>query len=141
MKTSARNTFSGTVTAVTKGAVNAEVQLTSKTGVKIVAIITNGSVDNLELKAGKAALALVKASWIILGKELHQVKISTRNILCGTVDSIHKGAVNSEVSIKLPGGDVLTSIITNGSVQSMELRQGEHICAAFKASSVIIAVE
>lgn len=141
MKTSARNTFSGTVTAVTKGAVNAEVHLTSKSGVNIVAIITNGSVDALGLQAGKAALALVKASWIILGKELHKIKISTRNVLCGTVDSIHKGAVNSEVSIKLPAGDVLTSIITNGSVQSMELRQGEHICAAFKASSVIIAVE
>ncbi len=141
MKTSARNTFSGTVTAVTKGAVNSEVQLTSKSGVKIVAIITNGSVEGLGLKAGSAALALVKSSWIILGKELHAIKISTRNVLCGTVAGIQKGAVNSEVSVQLPGGDVLTSIITNGSVQSLELRQGEHVCAAFKASSVIIAVE
>jgi molybdate transport system regulatory protein len=141
MKTSARNTFSGTVTQVTKGAVNAEIQLTTKGGDKLVAIITNGSVDSLGLTEGKAAFALVKASWVILGKELHKIKMSTRNILCGTVDSIHEGAVNSEVSIKLPGGQILTAVITNTSVRSLELRQGEHACGAFKASSVIIGID
>jgi molybdate transport system regulatory protein len=45
MKLSARNVFPGTVTKVSKGAVNAEVHLTLNSGDKIVSIITNGSVD------------------------------------------------------------------------------------------------
>jgi molybdate transport system regulatory protein len=141
MKVSARNTFSGTIAKVTKGAVNAEVLLNMPGGDQIVAGITNGSVDTLALKEGVHALALVKASWFILGKGLDPAKISTRNVLTGTVSSILGGAVNSEVEVKLSGGTILTAIVTNTSVQRMQLAVGEPVSAAFKASSVIIAVE
>jgi molybdate transport system regulatory protein len=53
MKVRARNVshvFPGKVTKVTKGAVNSEVQLSTKGGDKIVSIITNPSVDSLGLK-------------------------------------------------------------------------------------------
>jgi molybdate transport system regulatory protein len=141
MKVSARNTFSGTIAKVTKGAVNAEVLLNMPGGDQIVAGITNGSVDTLALKEGVHALALVKASWVILGKGLDPAKISTRNVLTGTVSSILGGAVNSEVEVKLSGGTILTAIVTNASVKRMQLAVGEPVSAAFKASSVIIAVE
>jgi molybdate transport system regulatory protein len=141
MKVSARNTFSGTIAKVTKGAVNAEVLLTTRGGEQIVASITNGSVDALALKEGVPALALVKASWIILCNGLDPAKISTRNVLNGTIGNIHVGAVNSEVEVKLSGGTVLTAIITNGSIQRMQLAVGEQVSAAFKASSVILAIE
>lgn len=141
MKTSARNTFAGTISKVTKGAVNSEVHLTTKNGGEIVSIITNASVDTLGLKEGLSAYALVKASWIILGKDLHQGKVSARNLLCGNVQAVHKGAVNSEVLLKLSTGDILTCIITEESAQSMTIHVGDHLCAAFKASSVILAVD
>ncbi|MDR3727527.1 MAG: TOBE domain-containing protein [Terracidiphilus sp.] len=141
MKVSARNTFSGTITKVTKGAVNAEVLLTTTGGDQIVASITNGSVETLALKEGVPAVALVKASWVILGKDLDASKISTRNVLSGTINSIRDGAVNSEVEVKLSGGTVLTAIVTIGSVQRMHLAVGEQVSAVFKASSVILAVE
>jgi molybdate transport system regulatory protein len=141
MKVSARNTFSGTIAKVTKGAVNAEVLLTIPGGEQIVASITNGSVDTLALKEGVHAIALVKASWIILGKGLDPAKISTRNVLNGTVSRVLTGAVNAEVEVKLSGGTTLTAIVTNASVQHMHIVVGEQISAAFKASSVIIAVE
>ena len=141
MKVSARNSFSGTIAKVTKGAVNAEVLLTLKGGDQLVAGITNGSVETLALKEGMTAVALVKASWIILGKGLDPAKISTRNVLSGTIGDIHFGAVNSEIDVKLSGGTVLTAIVTSGSVERMQLAVGEQISAAFKASSVILAVE
>jgi molybdate transport system regulatory protein len=141
MKTSARNTFAGTVSSINKGAVNAEVELTTKGGSKIVAIITNTSVDALGLAVGKPAFALVKASWSILGTDLHAHKLSARNVLCGTLSGLHHGAVNTEIEIALPGGDTLTSIITESSFASLGLKMNDHICAAFKASSVILAVE
>ncbi len=141
MKTSARNTFQGTISKVTRGAVNSEVHLKTKAGGEIISIITNESVDTLGLKEGLPAYALVKASWIILGKDLDKVKLSTRNVLKGTVDSIHKGAVNSEVLLKLPGGDVLTCIVTEESAHTLNFHTGEQAFAAFKASSVILAVD
>ncbi len=141
MKLSARNVFPGTVTQVTKGAVNAEVHLDLASGDKIVSIITNGSVDALGLKPGKSASAIIKASWIILGKDLHSAKLSARNILCGTVAKLTKGAVNSEVSLKLTGGTILTAIVTEESADALGLKEGEHACAAIKASSVILGVE
>ncbi len=141
MKISARNVFAGTVSKVAKGVVNSEVDLTLKGGEKLAAVITNESVDALGLKEGKAAYAIVKANWVIIGKELHKVKMSARNILCGTVTGLAQGAVNTEVELKLAGGSALVAIITNESTRALELKEGEHACAAFKASSVIIATD
>jgi molybdate transport system regulatory protein len=141
MQTSARNTFPGTVTNVTKGAVNAEIELTVAGGGKIIAGITNASVDRLGLKPGIKATALIKASWIILGKDLHTKKLSTRNILCGTVDKVQEGAVNSEVILKLEGGNSLAVIITNESTRSLGFKRGDHACGAFKAGHVILGIE
>ena len=141
MRTSARNAFPGSVTRLTKGAVNAEIELTLAGGERIVAIITNGSVDALGLRLGVKATALIKASWVILGKDLENAKLSTRNILPGTVDRVEEGAVNSEVILKLDGGTLLAAIVTNASVRSLRLHAGDEAFAAFKASHVILAVE
>jgi molybdate transport system regulatory protein len=141
MKISARNAFSGTVTKVTKGAVNAEVELTLQGGERIVAIITNKSVDVLGLKAGVKAMAIIKATWVILGKDLENTRLSTRNILPGTIDKVQEGAVNAEVSLKLDGGTLLTAIVTNASVRALQLKTGDEAFAAFKASHVILGVE
>ena len=141
MKLSARNVFAGSVTRITKGAVNAEVEIALKTGEKIIAGITNGSVDNLGLQQGKSAVAIVKATWVILGTDLHNTKLSTRNVLCGTVAKVQEGAVNCEVALTLSGGGAITAIITNESARSLGLKQGGHACAAFKASNVIVGVE
>ena len=141
MKTSARNAFHGTVTKLTRGAVNAEVELTLDKGERIVAIITNASVEALGLSVGAKATALVKASWIVIGKNLEHARLSTRNVMPGTVDAVREGAVNSEIILKLDGGTLLAAIVTNVSVRSLKLEVGEEAFAAFKASHVIVAVE
>jgi len=66
LKTSARNNLSGRVEKIVKGAVNSEVALDLGGGRKLVAIITNSSVDNLGLKEGGQAGALIKASHVII---------------------------------------------------------------------------
>lgn len=141
MKISARNILAGTVTKMIKGAVNSEIDLTLKGGDKLVSVITNESVQHLGIKEGSAATAILKASWVILGKDLDPAKISTRNVLRGTVARIHQGAVNDEVTLTLKGGEKLTAIITRESTQTLGLKEGVEACAAFKANNVILAVD
>lgn len=140
MKVSARNTLAGTVTKITKGAVNTEVDLALGSGGKIAAIITNSSVDSLGLKEGKSAYAIIKASSVIVAKDLHG-KLSARNVLAGKVITVQDGAVNSEVTIKLSGGTDLVAIITKESVKALGLKAGDEATAIIKASNVIIGVD
>ncbi|TWJ18287.1 TOBE domain-containing protein [Geobacter argillaceus] len=140
MKVSARNTFSGTVTKITKGAVNAEVTLSLKGGIPLTATVTNGAIDNLELKTGTEAYAIIKASSIIIGTDLHDAKVSARNIFCGTIAKIIEGPVNTEVDVEIGGGNTVSAVITHDSATRLELKVGGHACALFKASSVIIGV-
>jgi molybdate transport system regulatory protein len=66
IKTSARNAFEGKITALTDGKVNAEVAVTTQEGDRIVAIVTEGSVQSLGLAVGKPAIAYVKAPWVMV---------------------------------------------------------------------------
>lgn len=140
MKSSARNQFLGKVAKVVKGAVNGEVELDLSDGMRMVAIITNESIEDLGLKKGREAYALVKASSPILVLEEETARTSARNRLCGEVVSCIEGAVNGEVGLELPGGKRLTAIITNESIRSLGLKEGVHACALIKASNVIIAI-
>ena len=69
------------------------------------------------------------------------MKLSARNILKGKVVKIIKGAVNAEVTIELPGGTQLVSIITNASVESLGLKEGEQAYAVIKASNIMVGVD
>jgi molybdopterin-binding protein len=69
------------------------------------------------------------------------MKLSARNILKGKVVKIVKGAVNSEVTLELPGEIQVISIITNQSVKSLGLKKNVNAYAVIKASNVMIAVD
>lgn len=69
------------------------------------------------------------------------MKLSARNILKGKVVKIIKGAVNAEVTIELPGGTQLVSIITLTSVDSLALKEGKEAYAVIKASNIMVGVD
>jgi len=140
MNVSARNAFKGKITALVDGAVNAEIELTLPGGDKIVAIVTEGSVKSLGLAVGNEAVAYVKAPWVMLLAGLADVKFSARNQLAGTVSTLQKGAVNTEVGVKLPGGTVVFSVVTNEAVLELGLKEGVPAVALIKASHVILGV-
>lgn len=140
MKSSARNQFFGKVTAIRGGSVNAEVELSLNGEDKIAAIITHESLENLDLKIGSEVWALIKASWVIITTGDSDFKLSVRNRLCGTVTRVTKGQVNSDVVLTLTGGNTVSAIVTNDSIEQMGLQEGAKACAVFKASSVILGV-
>jgi molybdopterin-binding protein len=69
------------------------------------------------------------------------MKLSARNLLKGKVVKIVNGAVNSEVTLELPGGIQIVAIITKGSAEALALKEGGEAYAVIKASSVMIAVD
>ena len=140
MKISARNVFEGTITALVDGKVNAEVEVTTPGGDRIVAVVTEGSVASLGLAVGKPALAYVKAPWVMVLAGDGGVKFSARNQLAGVVDSVQKGAVNSDISIKLAGGSLVHAVITNEAVMELGLKPGVPASALIKASHVVLGV-
>lgn len=141
MRVSARNVFAGKITGIKKGAVNAEVILDLPGGRQIVAVVTNGAVENLGLKEGMDAYAIIKASSIILGKEFKCGNVSARNVLCGRIEALTEGPVSAEITIGVGGGNTITAIITEGSLKKLELKIGDEVGAIFKASSVILGID
>lgn len=141
MLTSARNHFTGTVTAIRHGAVNDEVEIQLPGGGRLAAIITHASVENLGLAVGSEAVALIKASWVIVAVDDGKtMKLSARNQLKGKVQRLTPGAVNTEVVIDIGGGNSIAAIITKSAAEELKLAIGKPATAIFKASSVILGV-
>jgi len=69
MKISARNQLQGTIVEVVKGATTSHVRIDIGNGAIITASITNEAVDELQLAKGKAAIAVIKASDVMVGIE------------------------------------------------------------------------
>jgi molybdopterin-binding protein len=69
MKLSARNKFKGKILDVKKGATTAHVRLEIAPGQIVTASITNEAVEDLELKAGGTAIAIVKASDVMIADD------------------------------------------------------------------------
>ncbi|SOC19019.1 TOBE domain-containing protein [Rhodobacter maris] len=67
MKLSARNILNGTVTAVETGHVTTHVKIDIG-GTIVTASITNEAAEDLALKVGDAACAVIKSSDVIVGK-------------------------------------------------------------------------
>jgi molybdopterin-binding protein len=65
---------------------------------------------------------------------------SIRNRLPGTVEKIISDKVVSEVVIRTAAG-VVTSIITTGSVQRMNLKEADTVFAIIKATEVSVEKE
>lgn len=66
MKISARNQLKGTVVDVIKGATTSHVRIDIG-GAIVTASITNEAVDELKLTKGQPAIAVIKASDVMIG--------------------------------------------------------------------------
>jgi molybdopterin-binding protein len=69
-----------------------------------------------------------------------QMSTSIRNRLAGTIEKIVSDKVVSEVVIRTAAGNV-TSIITTGSVNRMNLKEGDKVFAIIKATEVSVEKE
>lgn len=68
------------------------------------------------------------------------MRISARNQIKGTVKEVRKGATTAHVLVDI-GGQVVTSSITNESVDELGIKAGGSVYVVIKASDVMIGVE
>jgi molybdopterin-binding protein len=66
MKLSARNVLKGKIVEVKKGKTTAHVRIQVASGTVVTSSITNEAVDELELRKGMSAYAVVKASDVMI---------------------------------------------------------------------------
>ncbi|MFO1114360.1 MAG: TOBE domain-containing protein [Beijerinckiaceae bacterium] len=66
MKISARNAIPGKIVEIQKGATTAHVRIDIGGGTVVTASITNESVEELGLKVGEKAFAVIKASDVMV---------------------------------------------------------------------------
>ncbi len=69
------------------------------------------------------------------------MRISARNQLAGTVESIHVGDVMAEIVVGLKGGDRVVSAITAESARRLGLAPGKPVTVIVKSTEVILGVE
>ncbi|GBQ35167.1 TOBE domain-containing protein [Gluconacetobacter azotocaptans] len=68
MKLSARNQIAGKIVTVEKGQTTGHVHLDVGGGIIVTSSITNEAIDDLGLKVGDDAVAVIKASDVMIGK-------------------------------------------------------------------------
>ena len=140
MRTSARNALRGEISHITEGAVSSEVTLRIADDVGITAVLTRRSVEDLGLRTGLPAIALIKSSFIVLAKG-ENLRTSARNQIMGVAAAREDGAVNSEISLDIGGGKTLVATITVESAAALQIAPGDRLTALIKAPHVILAVE
>jgi molybdate transport system regulatory protein len=140
MKTSARNQWVGTVSAIRAGAVNDEVVLSLPGGARLSAIVTRESTEALALQLQQTVIALVKASSVMLATGLGDAKLSARNRLEGQVRSVTPGEVNAEVVVDTAEGLPVVAVVAQITVADLGLAPGAPVTVLVKGSDIILAV-
>jgi molybdate transport system regulatory protein len=138
MKTSARNSFTGQVTAIRQDGLLAEVELTTSAGYKVVSVITEESFLKLGVTQGKVLTATIKAPLVIIVKEPQAGKTSMRNRFHGKIARINTGKIAAEVVVTLPDGTDVCALITDESVKKLDLKVGDEVWTMCKAFSVVL---
>lgn len=69
------------------------------------------------------------------------MKYGARNKIKGTVKEIKDGSVMCEAVVELPGGGIMTSVMTMDSKDELELKVGDEVRVVVKAVNVLLVKE
>ncbi|MBF0258647.1 MAG: TOBE domain-containing protein [Desulfamplus sp.] len=138
-KTSARNSFFGKILTILKGDIQARVELMTMGGDLVTTIITNGSLNRLDLKVGTMITAEVKAPYVILQKADNEIKSSADNIFNGVVKKITIGKINTEYIVQISDGTEVCSLVTSESCRRIDIKVGDDVWILFNGFSVLLS--
>jgi molybdate transport system regulatory protein len=128
----------GTITRVVKGHIHAIVQIMWKS-IPLSVVITKASCEDMHLSEGDSITVLIKGTDVMLAKSFSGM-ISARNRVSGIVKRIIRGDVVSKVFVESQE-EMLHAIITNTSLEEMEISEGDEITAIVKSTELILYKE
>ena len=70
----------------------------------------------------------------------HGMKISARNQLRGTVETVSLGLITARVGVRV-GENLIESVITRQSVEEMNIKVGQQVTAVIKSIEVMLMIE
>ncbi len=128
----------GTITRVVKGHIHANVQILWKS-IPLSVVITKASCEDMHLSEGDSITVLIKGTDVMLAKSFSGM-ISARNRVSGIVKRIIRGDVVSKVFVESQE-ETLHAIITNTSLEEMDINEGNEITAIVKSTELILYKE
>lgn len=140
-KTSARNSFFGTITRIRQSDIQALVELTTPAGLVITSVITMDSLRRLGLTRGRPAAVEVKAPWVELLKSGAEPLCTAENRLPGVVTRITRGQVNTEYIVRVNQDTDLCVVAATDSMSRLQLQEGDRIWAVFGGYASILRVD
>lgn len=140
MKTSARNVFQGKVSTIRKHGILAEVTIRTPSGLEVVSMITETSLNKLAICEGKVLNALVKAPFVsvVPDEERASAAASADNCYEGVVEEIHSDGMAEEILVNLPQGNVICALYARGARPSKCVAKGRPAMVCFSSFSVIL---
>ena len=69
------------------------------------------------------------------------MRLSTRNQLPGTVESVQVGEAMTVVKVRLDGGQSMTAAITRDAADDLGLANGTKVTVLIKSTEVMLATE
>ncbi len=128
----------GTITSVTKGHIHANVQILWKS-IPLSVVITKASCEDMHLSEGDSITVLIKGTDVMLAKSFSGM-ISARNRVSGIVKRIIRGDVVSKVFVESQE-EMLHAIITNTSLEEMDIKESDEVTAIVKSTELILYKE
>lgn len=138
---SARNQYHCKVVEVFPAVANAVVKLVIGEDTQISAFVTNDTLAELGLAPGRAAVAVINQSSVLLVTDGDAPRISARNkIKGGVIDRIDCDMI-AEVRVDIGGGRTIVSVFDSDSADAAEIVPGAEVWAIFNSAHVIIACD
>ena len=69
------------------------------------------------------------------------MQISARNQLVGIIEKIESTKINSTVQVRLKSNYLITSVITTGAVENLNLKENDEVVVLIKSNSVLLSLD
>ena len=135
LQISARNQIQAVVTAVEAGEVNAKVHLELKSGQKLISVITEEAVEDLNIATGQVVTAICKSSNVTI---LPEFENAMENRLEGRVLQIEKDRQNAKVTVDIGEHDRVVSVMPLERFETLALTEGSSVAVAVEAKNVMV---
>ncbi|PLX92846.1 MAG: molybdenum-dependent transcriptional regulator [Desulfuromonas sp.] len=137
MRTSARNTLRGKITALQDDGLLTTVTVQLNCGQMLQSQITTASVESLGLAEEGAVFTLIKAPCLSVVCPQSEDVV---NALCGTVRSSRQQGDLIEVELDLGGGDQLNAVVEQACLVSRNWQRGATLCMSIPPSQVLLGI-